>query len=290
MNRQQLILVVAGVAAIAGLYFFGSVVGPVKKSEPVANHSDSGSHEGHDHATFSMEEYNKEAVGKLSPQQQQYIAGLEASVKRGDVKDQSLHANHRLAAFWRDSVPEPLLHFNFASKAAELDNSEKSLTFAAHSILGYLPFAQNQQEQTWLAGKGKELFEAASKINPANDSTIVGIGATIIYGASAGADGPMQGILKVREVAQRDSNNMFAQYMLGIGGMTSRQYDKAVLRFEKVVKAQPNNMEALFKLAETFELMGDKASAANWYQTIASKVKDPSMKGEIEKRIEELRK
>jgi tetratricopeptide (TPR) repeat protein len=293
MNRQQVILVALAVAATAGLYFFGSVVGPQKKAEPTANHSDADGHDdhdGHDHATFSIEEYNKEAIAKLSPERQKYISELEANVKRGDVKEQALHANHKLASFWRDTLPDPLLHFNFASRAAELDNSEKSLTFAAHSILGYLPFAQSQQEQSWLAEKGKELFESALKLNPANDSTIVGIGATIIYGASAGKDGPMQGIMKVRDVVQRDSNNLFAQYMLGVGGLVSRQYDKAVLRFEKVVNAQPNNIEALFKLAETYELMGEKNNAANWYQTIASKVKDPGMRSEIEKRIEELRK
>ena len=283
MKKQQLILIIASLAAIAGLYFFGSTVAPTKKgANPL---SDSARSE-----TFDIDTYEQQATSKLSSQRQRYITGLKESVKRGDVKDQEIHVDHQLARFWKDSVPDPLLHFNFTSKAAELDNNEKSLTFAAHSILGYLPFAQNQQEQTWLAGAGKELFEKALALNPSNDSSIIGAGACIMYGANAGDDGMMAGILKVRDVAQRDSNNLFAQYMLGVGGMISKQYDKAAVRFEKVVKGQPNNLEALFKLAEANELMGNKTRAISWYQVILGKVAEPEMKTAIEKRIEELKK
>jgi tetratricopeptide (TPR) repeat protein len=284
MNKQQLILIIGGLATIAGLYFFGPVVAPSKKPA-VAAEADSA----HNHG-FDIDEYENKSIAALSKQRQQFIYGLKESVKRGDVKDQSIHINHQLARFWKDSVPNPLLHFNFTSKAAELENSEKSLTFAAHSILGYLPFAQNQEEQSWLAGKGKVLFEKALVLNPSNDSSIVGVGGCIIYGAAEGNEGTMAGIMKVREVAQRDSNNVFAQYMLGVGGLMSRQYDKAVLRFEKVVRAQPDNLEALFKLAEANELMGEKAKAVYWYEIISGKIADPEMKSAIAKRIEELKK
>ncbi len=284
MNKQQLILILAALATIAGLYFFGPTVATDKKPAAIA-----GADSSHGHG-FDIDEYEQAALGRLSQERQRYIAGLEESVKRGDVKEQAIHVNHQLARFWKDTVPNPLLHFNFTAKAAELDNNEKSLTFAAHSILGYLPYAQNQDEQTWLAAQGKTLFEKALILNPANDSSIVGAGGCVMYGADAGKDGMMAGILKVREVAQRDSTNLFAQYILGIGGMVSKQYDKAAVRFEKVVKGQPNNLEALFKLAEANELMGDKAKAISWYQVIYGKVAEPEMKTALEKRIEELKK
>jgi tetratricopeptide (TPR) repeat protein len=283
MNKQQLLLIIAGLATIAGLYFFGPTIAPTKKpATPVADSA-------HMHA-FDIAEYEQEAIAKLSQERQRYLTGLKESVKRGDVKEQAIHVNHQLARFWKDSVPNPILHFNFTAKAAELDNNEKTLTFAAHSILGYLPFAQSHEEQSWLAGEGKTLFEKALTLNPANDSSIVGAGACIMYGAEPGSDGTMAGIMKVREVATRDSNNLFAQYMLGVGGMVSKQYDKAALRFERVIKAQPDNLEALFKLAEANELMNNNAKAISWYQVINGKVSDPQMKEAIEKRINELKK
>lgn len=283
MNKQQLILIIGGLAALAGLYFFGDTVAPKK---PVAAATEDSSHQ---HG-FEIADFEEKAMESLDKDRQRYIMELKESVKRGDVKDQAIHVNHQLARFWKDSVPNPVLHFYFTSTAAELENSEKSLTFAAHSILGYLPFAQTQEEQTWLAVKGKTLFEKALILNPKNDSSVVGAGGCIIYGAAEGNEGAMAGIMKVREVAQRDSNNLFAQYMLGIGGLVSRQYDKAALRFEKVVKAQPDNLEALFKLAEANEMMGEKSQAVHWYEVISGKVADPEMKLAIANRIGELKK
>ena len=53
----------------------------------------------------------------------------------------------------------------------------------------------------------------------------------------------MKGIQILLSVVRKDSNNMKAQTMLGIGGSISGQYDKAVERLQKVVKAQPDNLE-----------------------------------------------
>jgi lipopolysaccharide biosynthesis regulator YciM len=89
-------------------------------------------------------------------------------------------------------------------------------------------------------------------------------------------------------VAERDSNFLFAQYMLGVGGVVSRQYDRAAARFEKVVRAQPENMEVLIKLSEAYELAGKNDKAIEWYRVIIQKVGDPAMKVEIEKRIAQL--
>lgn len=216
---------------------------------------------------------------------------MENKVKRGDVNNQQLHVFHQQAAFWKDSAANPVAYFYYLSKASALDKSEKNLTFAAHSILGYLPFAEQPAQRVWLANQCRSLFEQALQINPQNDSSIVGLGASYIYGAGKDGDNsPMAGILKIREVAQKDSNNLFAQYMLGVGGVVSGQYDKAVQRFERVAKAQPNNLEVLFKLAETYETMGDKANAIRWYENIERGVKIPEMRAELQQRIAQLKK
>jgi tetratricopeptide (TPR) repeat protein len=283
MKKQRLILILLSLVFIAGLYFFGPTVAPAKKS-PVAS-ADSTAQ-----PVFNEAELEQQAIAKLNKERQQYLTGLIQSVKRGDVKDQSIHVFHQLASFWKDTVPNPLIHFTYAAKAAELENTEKSLTFAAHSILGYLPFAQNNEEQSFLANRGKDLFDKALSINAANDSSIVGSGACIMFGAGAGEQGIMQGILKVREVAQKDSNNLFAQYMLGVGGMISRQYDKAAARFEKVAIAQPQNLEAHFKLAEAYEMSGNKAKAISWYKIIEQNVSDKDVKEAVAARIKELNK
>jgi tetratricopeptide (TPR) repeat protein len=286
MKQQQLILVVSAVLVTVGLYFFGPTVGA--KKQPLQAAVDNGPH--NPSSAFDIDSYLTTTQQQLTPARQQYLLALANTIKRGDVADQQLHTYHQQASFWKDSVANPVAYFYYLSQAARLDKSEKNLTFAAHSILGYLPFAEQPDQQRWLANESRSLFEQALQLNPQNDSTKIGLGACYIYGASTGEDSsPMVGILKIREVAQQDSTNMFAQYMLGVGGLVSGQYDKAVQRFEKVAAAQPNNLEVLFKLAETYESMGDKANAVKWYQTIANGTQIPEMKKELQQRIAQLK-
>ncbi|HSC53880.1 MAG TPA: tetratricopeptide repeat protein [Phnomibacter sp.] len=283
MNTTQKTLIIIALAAVAGLYFLGDTVG--KKPAAAATEAN---HDDHDDHGLDFEKMKQTVFSQLSTDRQQYISGLENSVKRGDVKAQQIEAFQRLSAFWKDSVQNPVLHYDYAAQASELDNSEKSLTFAAHSILAYLPYAHNQEEQVWLANRGKQLFDKALAINPSNDSTNVGVGGCIIYGATS-TEGPMAGIMKVRAVAEKDSTNLFAQYMLGVGGVVSGQYDKAALRFERVVKGQPDNLEVMFKLAEAYEMANQTDKAIACYETIEKKVDVPEMKMEIKKRIEQLK-
>ncbi len=68
----------------------------------------------------------------------------------------------------------------------------------------------------------------------------------------------MQGIMMIREVAERDLHNMYAQYMLGMGAMMSGQLDKAIERLNMVAAKQPDNVEVMLMLAEAYERKGEK--------------------------------
>ncbi|MDA3614173.1 tetratricopeptide repeat protein [Polluticaenibacter yanchengensis] len=297
MKKPQLILIGVGIVVLAGLYFLVPESGSKKNKPAETTHSagdghNHDEHDGHDHGTgnhtFSEDVYLSQNESKLTPERQQYLAKLKESVIRGDVKTQDLHTFHQLAKFWKDSVPNPFIHFYYTTKAAELENTEKSLTFAAQSVLKYLPYVENGEQQKWLANSAKSLFDKALTINAKSDSLIIGSSACLIYGADAGGEGLMQGIMKIREVAQRDSTNMYAQYMLGIASMTSGQFDKAIARFETVAKSQPTNVELLFKAAESCELARQYGKAIDWYKRIIALNIDPQMKPELEKRIKEL--
>jgi tetratricopeptide (TPR) repeat protein len=283
MQKQHILVITGALALLLGLYFLGPTVAPTKKAQtPVS--VDSG-------AAFTIEKYRAMALTQITPAKKAYADSIENAYKNNQSEQASHEYLHKLSTFWKDSVGDPVIHYFYESQLAELDNTEKSLTFAAHSILGYLPFERSHDLQHWLADKGKELFEKALKINPANDSTVVGLGGCLMYGAHEEEGGSaMSGILKVREVAERDSNFIFAQYMLGVGGVISKQYDRAVLRFTKVVKAQPDNLEAMFKLAEACELAGQKAEAISWYELIYKRVENVELKMELSKRIEALKK
>lgn len=282
MKKQQYLLVGAGVALFVLLFFFGKTI-PPKQPSPAATGEQHAEHQ-----PIKFEEILTKAKEKISPAQNQRLLKLENSVVRGDVKEQQLHVYHQLARFWRDSarIFEPYAYYT--AEAAKLENSEKSLTFAAHLFLDNLMTEGQATMQTWLASNAKVLLEKALVINPANDSSKIGIGACYLFGNIS--DNPMEGILPVREIAQKDPGNIYAQMVLGMGGKKSGQFDKAIERFTIVVQKQPENIEALFNLAECYEAKGDKTNAVKWYEAVKKLVKIPEAQQELDKRITELKK
>lgn len=281
MNKAQWITIGIGVLLVICLFRYGRTA--PRRSDTKRPTQQSASQI--DLSTDSVLFHAKET---LKPEQITWMNNLEQSVNRGDVKSQKLDVYHQLAHFWKDSarIFEPYAWYE--AEAARLENSEKSLTFAAHLLLENLRNESSDQLKRWKALQAKDLFERSLRINDKNDSTIVGLGACYIFGNIA--ENPMEGILKVRQVSDKDSTNVFANIVLGHGSFISGQYDKAIDRFGKVVAVQPSNLEAVLMLAEVYERKADKTNAVKWYSNALQLTDNPDLKTALEKRILELRK
>ena len=289
MKRQQILVAGTGVLLLLALYFFGQTNPPQKKPDAAV----SGAPGAPIVKSIGLQDILQAAQARLTPAQSSYVNKVQASVVRGDVKMQQLNAYRQLATFWADSVKDGfLLYAYYTGEAAKLENREKSLTFAAQLFLQSLRGQDDATLTGWMATDAKELFEKALELNPDNDSSKVGLGASYIFGSQAGNPMEvMQGIQRILEVAHRDSTNMYAQLMLGWGGLESGQYDKAIERLTTVVRHQPANIEAILLLAEVYQQKGDKADAINWYEAAKKQLgeHDPEMLKEIDQRIRSLR-
>jgi len=220
-----------------------------------------------------------------------FIAGLENSVSRGDVKTQQEQAFTQLAKYWRDSLHNHELYVFYLSKAALLVNSEKNLTFAARQILREVKSEESPVLKGWKAEQAISLYEKAIGINPANDSLKVELASCYVFGKGMAGDAQetMKGIQQLLQVVKKDSANMQAQLVLGIGGVISTQYEKAVQRLEIVVRNEPGNMEAITWLAEGYEAKGDKANAIKWYEYSKRVADDQQYSKEVDKHIQQLK-
>ena len=282
MSKSQWTTAGIAVIFVLGLYAAtqNNLFGPPKnKKKPVAAVSSQ--------TSFTTDSILLQAKENLTPEQVTRINFLEHSISRGSVKDQQLHVYHQLASFWDDTVKifEPYAYYT--AEAARLENSEKSLTFAAHLFLNRLKNEQNPEVRQWEVLQAKDLFERSLKINPVNDSSKVGLGATMLYG---GLVAPMEAIGKIREVADKDSTHVYAQMTMGEASLVSQQYEKALSRFSRVARMHPNHVEAIFRAAETSERMGKKKEAADWYSKLLPYINNAAMKKEVEARIAELNK
>lgn len=281
LRKQQWYAVTAGAVILFSLFVFG-------KFTPPHIHKESTSSEPKPaiNSTFDITQYISGLKKELTPSQSAYLTSLEDAITRGDLVSQKQQNFQSLSNFWRDSAHAFTPYIYYLGEKAKLENSEKSLNFAAHSMLEELRGISDPALKSWMANQANELFKKSLVLNPNNDSTIIGQGSTFFFGAEGA---PMEGIMNIRKVAEKNPDNVFAQFMLGYGGLISGQNEKAIERFKKVIALDPENTEAVFLLAEIFEREGNKKEAIVWYQKGLINVKNPELVKALEEKINSLK-
>lgn len=145
----------------------------------------------------------------------------------------------------------------------------------------------NSPESSGLLFKNAvECFKKATELAPENTTLKVKLAQSYMDGTQDA----MSGVVILRDIVAKDSNNIEAQFTLGRFGIVSQQYDKAIIRLEKVVSLQPSNVDAYLLLAEAYEKMGDKKSAISKLEKAKKMIKDPGFSKEIADYIEHLKK
>ena len=281
VKKQQFILLSGALVLFIVFFFFGKTI-PPKKSVPKT----ASSAEPVSESTVSAGSLLTKAKQKLTSAQVEHVNQLQNAVIRGDIKKQQIDVYRQLASFWGDSIHEHHLGIYYLAEAAKLENSEKNLNFAARLFLDGLQTEADPATVKWMGLQAKALLEKSLEINPDNDSAKVGIGVCYLFGNISEA--PMQGIQMVRQVLEKDPTNAYAHLVLGLGSIRSGQLDRAVEHFEAVLKTQPENLEAIFSLAEAYERKGDKVNAVKWYTMARNKINVPEARKEIDERIKAL--
>ena len=279
--KYKFILISSGIIAVLLLFLLGRTTEnkslPTKESSPLSG-------------SFDISTYINKEKNKLGLTSRKLTDSLEQVLNKTKDSEKSLIYN-KLASIWKDSSQNPEIFAYYLSEAAKLDNSEKSLTFAAQLSVDVLRSQKDESSVNWLSSQSIDLFERAIRLNPENEDLKVGLGSAYIFGKgrTGHPEETMKGIMQLLEVAKRDSNNMKAQLMLGIGGFVSGQYDKALVRLQKVVAAEPDNLEAVAFLADTYAAAGKKEEAIKWYTVSKRLANSRAYSREVDERIITLR-
>ena len=280
MKKPQAFVVIIALLLLGSLYFLAPRSS--KDQKAIANNST-------ENQSVTNQSIIESAKTNLSAEQKISLLSIENQLTRSKNASDSLNYTVKLAKFWADSANRLAPYLYYTYSAALLENSEKSLTFAAQQIINNLitPDAPPAL-QPWMAGNAKVLLEKALEMNPNNDSATINLGACYLFGNIS--DNPMQGILKVKQVVDKNPQNAYGQFILALGGKKSGQYDKAIERFLIVAQVDPSNLEAMVHLAECYELTNKKEEAIQWYTKVRDLVNIPDAKTALTKRIKELKK
>jgi len=273
--KKQYIIATAGFVLVVLLFIFGRTT-DTKKPLPVSEQKVENQ--------FNIQDYINDRVKELSSPAKSKLDSIQSGVSDKHARDTEL------ANFWKDSSRAYAAYLFYNGEAAKLDNSEKSLTFAAQIFLEALRMEHDDAMRSWETSEAIDLFKRAIQLNPQSDDLRLGLGSCYIYGSNGSGNGQdaMKGIQEILTVANKDTSNMKAQMLLGVGGMVSGQYDKAIERLNRVISHEPGNLEAMVYLADANAAAGNKQEAIKWYKISKRLANNPHYSEEVDKRIKSL--
>lgn len=228
----------------------------------------------------SVSEITKQSV---SPSLAQEISAIEERI--GQVEgEQKLPLLEELAQKWDDLAkyaPQGFIYEEMAKIAPKFEYWLKS----GDAYRSAYTNLQDTAMATALNRYAIQSYEKANELDGRSLEAKTGLGAAMVTGTG----NPMAGIALLREVVEKDPNNIQANRTLGLFSLQSRQFDKAIERFKTVVELSPD-AEAYFYLATGYENIGLKSEAIAAFQKSKQLAADPTLSQFIDRRIEELSK
>lgn len=283
MQKNQYFLIGGGIALLFLLYFcFDRVdTNPKQNATKETTSPPEAPNALKDITPLNIETYISKEKSKLPNTKNAYID----SITRIAAKQNSAIGYKNVAEFWEQQKNITIAAYYY-KKAAYLENTEKSITFAGNLYVALLSKTEDLPTRKWQSLEAIECFETILKQNPNNENAKLAL-------ATAYTDGTgetMKGVQQLLSITRADSNNVPANVMLGKLAVQSGQFDKAIARLEKVLSIDKKNTEATYMLAEAYKSKGNIDKAITLFERCKKLVNNPAFTAEIDKYITTFKK
>jgi tetratricopeptide (TPR) repeat protein len=166
---------------------------------------------------------------------------------------------------------------------ATLNPLTPNLLRAGNGYYDAFGFAVDSEKAGFLGEKAREYYQKVLDRNPGILEAKTKMAMTYVTTAN-----PMQGILLLREVLAEDPKNEPALFNLGILSMRSGQYDKAIDRFQQIIRLNPDNTQAQFYLGVSYFETGKKEEARKVFTLVKQKETDPAVQASVTEYLQKL--
>lgn len=123
--------------------------------------------------------------------------------------------------------------------------------------------AANEETSSYYAEKAKNSYDEAIKLDSSVISWQIKRAMLDVSGSN-----PMDGIFRLRDIAEENPDNGEVQYQLGVLSMQTGQTENAVERFTKVVNLEPNNFQGRLFLGVSLKQLNKVQEAVEHFQYV----------------------
>lgn len=277
LSKLQWTLIFSAILLVVVLYNLDIIAPNTSKGGQAAENTEKAS-------TLNFEEMKSEALKSVPEEVKNNITLLEKKLKEASA-DEERESRLALADAYFAYKQYALAGFYFLEQSEKEASNADMYVKAGDAFRDAYRNSSDSNITPLLMEKARTSYEKAMEIAPANLDAKTGVATCYVEGS----ENPMQGITLLREVVQADPENVNANLNLGLFSMKSGQFDKAISRFETVVKKKPS-AENYALLAEAFEQSGDKQSAIKALTKAKEYVIDPQIIKGIDDYIKTLEK
>ncbi len=272
LNKLQITLIVFSVLLFVLLYFANKT--PDSKASAVKKTAEKTST-----GNLSFEHILKNYITSLKGIEKTKLEKLVTDFEKDKVKNAD-----SLVQFLAQ-LKQPALAAHITELKADVTKNVNDYEVAGDRYYYSVRFLSNSEEIQIAYDRAISCFNKTLSFAPTNTAVKIKLASCMVEGTSD----PMKGISLLREVEKTDSNNVDLQLAFAAFSSKSGQIDKAISRFEKVLKLKPDYLEAYLYLADAYEKKGDKLKAIRSLESYSSLIEDEGAKKEIKKYINQLK-
>lgn len=276
MHKTNQIAVISGIVILMAVLLAQPIKGLV-------NEDAGATPEAAAEAALDFEQVSQAAKQGLNPSLISEITTLESQLK-GMEGEQRIVQLQMIAQKWDDvNRPAPM-----AYAYQELAEATGKFDYWLQAGDAYRQAYTNLSDTTLaqvFTNRAINAYEQALQLDGNNLDAKTGLGSAYV----SGSPNPMAGITLLQEVVKANPKHIQANKALGLFSMQSRQFDRAIDRFNTVVELAPD-AESYFYLATSYENIGLNREAIEAFEKSKQLAADPTLTQFIDRKIEELNK
>lgn len=272
MKNNQFLFLLVAIGLIGLIYFFGSTKSPQNTTSKTADHANTEAIS----ATFSFDSLKTVFLNQMNTKNASTITNLEKQLTNSTTALQS-GVYDTLVRLWKAADKLNMAAYYFGEKA-KLENSEKNLNFAGQLHLDLMHEAPYQGLQIWEAKQAISCFDQSLQSNPNNDTVKMALASCFIQGVGE----TMKGVQILLGIVKEHPDHVPANILLGKMAVQSQQFDKAIVRLERLKTIEPKNTEVLYFLAEAYKGKGEKEKAIVLFEQCKKLVNNPAFSKDID--------
>jgi tetratricopeptide (TPR) repeat protein len=269
VKKTHLVLIISAIVLFV-LLFIAPKIAP--------KHSDG---DGHDHSAenkavsinATLDVYLNLALNSLDPEKKKQIDKFIAAKQLDSV-----------VVFW-DKLKRPDLAAFYTEELAKKENKVANWLKAGNRYYYAIQFIQDKTAIPVLYQSASRCFAKGLELEPNNVDAKIMLASCYVEGS----EDPMEGIKRLKEIEKTDSNNVKLQLTFAFFSVKSGQLDKAITRFNNVIKIDSNYIEAYLHLADAYEQKNNTEKTIEMLEKYSAKTTDVTARIEIEKYIQQLK-